>query len=250
MSVLNGIIKRDSPIPLYYQLKEIILSEITSNKLAAEDCLPTENEFMANYQISRATVRQAMGELVNESYLYRQKGKGTFVSRPKIAEQYINRVETYREQMKKIGADPITQVVCCEVITPNDEICKALNITKREQVIHLVRVRSINDEPIVVAKTYMPYQICSFVLEHNMEKESLYEVLASKEQTCIIKAKRTIEAVLSSQYEADLLNIKKGNALQVIKTTASNKEDIVIEYTIAKYRGDRNLFIVETQIDL
>ena len=250
MSVLNGIIKRDSPIPLYYQLKEIILSEITSNRLIAKECLPTENEFMEAYQVSRATVRQAMGELVNENYLKRQKGKGTFVSKPKITQKSINRVVSYQEQMKKIGKKATTKVVSCEVVKPSIAVCEALNISKEEKVIRLVRIRFVDLEPIVVAKTYMPYQFCSFVLEHNMENESLYEVLSTYQQTRIIQAKRTIEAVLANASAANMLDIERGDALQVIKTTASNAEDTIIEYTIAKYRGDRNLFIVETQIDL
>ena len=250
MAILNGVIKRDIPIPLYYQLKEIILNEITSGKLAPDDCLPTENEFMESYQISRATVRQAMAELVNENYLSRQKGKGTFVSKPKITEQYINRVETYKEQMKKSKASVVTQVVSCDVIHPNVAIGKALNISQKDKVIRLVRLRLVEEEPIVIAETYMPYTLCKFVLEHDIVNESLYQILSEDSSTAITKAKRTIEAVLASESAAKLLNIESGAALQIIKTTASNHEDIIIEYTIAQYRGDRNLFVVETQVEL
>lgn len=250
MNILNGTIKRDVPIPLYYQLKEIILNEILTGILIPGDYLPTENEFMESYHISRATVRQAMAELVNENYLSRQKGKGTFVSKPKITQKYINRVETYKEQMKKIGINPTTEVVSCKLIKPSSTICNVLNISENDQVIQLIRIRSIDGEPIVVAETYMPYSVCKVVLDHDMVRESLYHILSENEHTKIVKAIRTIEAVLASESLSKMLAIQKGDALQVIKTTASNKEDIVIEYTIAKYRGDRNLFVVETQVDL
>ncbi|WP_171903737.1 GntR family transcriptional regulator [Cellulosilyticum sp. I15G10I2] len=250
MSILNGVIKRESPIPLYYQLKEIILSELTSNRLVSGDYLPTENELMAYYQISRATVRQAMSELVNEGYLSRQKGKGTFVSKPKITQQSINRVETYQEKMRKIGKNAGTKVVYCDIIMPSATICQALSLSKQHKVIRLVRIRLVDEEPIVVAETYMPYNVCSFVLEHDLESESLYAILSENEKTRIVTAKRTIEAVLASESAAKMLEITEGDALQVIKTIALNKENIVIEYTTAKYRGDRNLFIVETQVEV
>lgn len=250
VGVLNGTIKRDVPIPLYYQLKEIILNEIMSGTLKPGDCLPTENEFMQSYNISRATVRQAMIELVNENYLSRQKGKGTFVSKPKITQKYINRVETYKEQMKKIGINPTTKVEVCEVVKPSLAICKELNISDDTKVIKLVRIRSINEEPILIAETYMPYTLCHFVLEHDMVNESLYQILSEREETKIVKATRTIESALASEKVANMLNIQKGDALQIITTTASNKENSVIEYTVAKYRGDRNVFVVETQVDL
>jgi GntR family transcriptional regulator len=250
VNILHGTIKRDVPIPLYYQLKEIILGEIISGNLSAGDYLPTENEFMESYHISRATVRQAMAELVNESYLSRQKGKGTFVSKPKIAEQYINRVETYKEQMNKIGASPTTEVVCCKKAKGSMTVCNALHLPENADVIKLIRIRSIENEPIVIAETYMPYAKCKFVLDHDLVNESLYHILSEVDFTRIVKARRTIESVLASESEAKMLNIHKGDALQIIKTTACNKEDIRIEYTIAKYRGDRNLFVVETQVDL
>ncbi len=250
MRVLKGELKRESPMPLYYQLKAIILDEINSGRLMTGDYLPTENEFMESYQISRATVRQTMSELVNENYLSRQKGKGTFVTKPKIAAQYINRVETYKEQAKKMGTELITKVICCEVIKADVKVSKALNIQTREQVIHLIRVRSVDNEPIVIAETYMPYQTCGFILDHNLEDESLYEIFLGNRQTHITKAVRTIEAVIAGEIAASLLNIAAEDALQVIKTTAFNQSGEVIEYTIAQYRGDKNLFVVETQVDL
>ena len=248
--LLKGLLKRDTPIPLYYQLKEIILKEILSGELEAGDCLPTENEFMNSYQVSRATIRQAMAELVNENYLSRQKGKGTFVSKPKITQQYINRIETYKEQMNKIGINPKTEVMTFHITKANLAIGKELGLQKGDKVIELVRLRLIDAEPIVLAKTYMPYEICAFVLEHNMREESLYQILSKYPATRITKAKRTIEAVVAGEGTAKSLNITKGDAIQIIRTTAVNSKEQVIEYTIAKYRGDRNLFVVETQVNL
>jgi GntR family transcriptional regulator len=247
--LLKGLLKRNIPIPLYYQLKEIVLNEILNGKLEAGDCLPTENEFMSSYQISRATVRQAMTELVNENYLTRQKGKGTFVSKPKITQQYINRVETYKEQMNKIGMNPTTEVIIFQITKANLAIGKELGLAKGAKIIELVRLRLIDAEPIVVAKTYMPYEICAFVLEHNMQEESLYQILAEHSETRITKVKRTIEAVVAGESIAKRLKIMRGDAIQIIRTSAVNSKEQVIEYTIAKYRGDRNLFVVETQVD-
>ena len=250
MGVLSATINREIPIPLYYQLKEIILSEITNGSLVPGDYLPTENELMARYQISRATVRQAMTELVNENYLSRQKGKGTFVSKPKISQQYIDKVETYREQIKKMGAQPSTKMLSFEVIGANALIAKALNITKETEVIKLIRIRFVEEEPIVIAETYMPYSLCKFVLDYDMSSQSLYDLLSSDDKTKIVKAKRTIEAELADEEVSRYLEIKNGAPLQVIKTTAFNREEVTIEYTIAKYRGDRNLFVIETKVGI
>lgn len=248
MNILQGTLNKDVPIPLYYQLKEIILKEITSYKLKPGDCLPTEIQFMESYNISRSTVRQAILELVNENYLSRKKGKGTFVAHPKIKQSYINKVETYEEQMKKLGIEPRTEVVQLSVVIPSDTVCKKLNIHYDSKVIKLMRIRYANEEPIVIVETYMPYDICYFVMDHDMVNESLYETLAKDENSTVIKATRVIEATLANKSEAGILQIEKGHALQIITTVGINKNDIPVEYTVAKYRGDRNTFVIETQM--
>lgn len=248
MKILEGTLKRDIPIPLYYQLKEIILAEITNNQLKPGDCLPTEKEFMESYHISRSTVRQAILELVGEDYLARQKGKGTFVSQPKLRQTYINKVQTYEEQMKDLGKEPKTKVLEFTLMDPSTQVCKNLQLSKDEKVIKLVRIRYANEEPIVMVETYMPYAICGFVMDHDLVTEYLYNVLSLQEESAVIKATRSIEATLASQAEAQMLDIKEDHALQVITTIGFNKNNQPVEYTVAKYRGDRNTFIIETQI--
>ena len=65
------------PIPLYFQLKELILSEIKNGNYPSGSLIPTENELSEAFEISRTTVRQAITELVQEGWLYRVKSKGT-----------------------------------------------------------------------------------------------------------------------------------------------------------------------------
>lgn len=67
--------------PKYQKLKEYIVETIVSDKLSAGEKFYSENELAERFQISRHTIRQALGELVNEGWLYRVQGKGTFVNR-------------------------------------------------------------------------------------------------------------------------------------------------------------------------
>ena len=81
---------KQSRMPLYYQLEELIKKAISSGELKAGDMIPTEWELVDYFELSRTTVRQAMTDLVNENLLYRKKGIGTFVSKPKIDLQFTN----------------------------------------------------------------------------------------------------------------------------------------------------------------
>ena len=80
MTMFTKEINKDVPIPLYYQLKNIIKTDIENGTLKTGDTIPTEMEIMSHYNISRFTVRQAISELVNEGYMLRKTSKGTFVT--------------------------------------------------------------------------------------------------------------------------------------------------------------------------
>src|SRR2546428_9384407 len=99
-------LERSNPLPLYYQLKEVLKQQIRDGHLAPHTTIPSEPELVIRYQVSRATVRQALAELIHEGLLYRQRGKGTFVNEPRVQQtrgELISFSETIRRQGKVPG---------------------------------------------------------------------------------------------------------------------------------------------------
>lgn len=94
------------PIPLYFQLKTILLEAIKRGDYPVDSMIPTEKELSEMFQISRTTVRQAITEMVQEGWLYRIASKGTFVARLKIKQDFIKRLETFNEQILRTAASP------------------------------------------------------------------------------------------------------------------------------------------------
>ncbi|WP_130951437.1 GntR family transcriptional regulator, partial [Klebsiella pneumoniae] len=86
----NFGLQQNTSVPLYRQLKDKILSDISSGKLAEGEKIPTEIELSELYNISRITVRNAVKELVAEGYLVKKQGKGTFVCLPKIERKVVH----------------------------------------------------------------------------------------------------------------------------------------------------------------
>lgn len=238
----NKKLNKSVPIPLYFQLKELILDEIKKGNYKEGDMIPTENEISEGFHISRTTVRQAITELVQEGWLYRIKSKGTFVTHPKIPQDFLRRLESFQDQMERLGMTPSTQLMEMKREKANEMIAKALNIEEGEEVIYLFRKRFADGEPIVTIQTYLPYQKCSFVMNHNLEKESLYEILAQKEETKILRVKRKIEAVEAEEEDVQFLNMEKGKPIQYFSTVGYTAEDVALEYSKARYRGDRSSF--------
>jgi len=115
------MINKNSPIPLYYQLEEHIKGLIENGELSPGDALPPEREYAEKYQISRMTVRQAFTQLVNEGYLYRLQGKGTFVAERKI-EQPLQGLTSFTEDMKARGFTPGNKLIKFEIIPATSQI--------------------------------------------------------------------------------------------------------------------------------
>ena len=113
---------RNTPVPLYYQLKQYLIGQVRSGKLKVGDMLPTEFELCEKFGVSRPTVRQAMSEMVAEGYLYRHKGKGTFVSKPKLEGRFFQKLQSYNVEMTQKGLEPATEVLNLKTVTANDEV--------------------------------------------------------------------------------------------------------------------------------
>ena len=171
-----GSIDKTVPIPLYFQLKELVLSEIKDGNYKSGDMIPTEKEISDAFEISRTTVRQAITELVQEGWLYRVKSKGTFVSQPKITQNFIRKIESFNDQMYRLGKTPSTEVLelrTMKAMEAGEDVVTALELTEQDPVIFLYRKRMADGDPIVTVKTFLPFRECEFILDHNFVEEQL-----------------------------------------------------------------------------
>lgn len=249
MFLENKELDKRVPIPLYFQLKELIVAEIKSGQYPVDSLIPTEKELSEQFDISRTTVRQAVTELVQEGWLYRVKSKGTFIARQKIKQDFLQRLETFQEQMERIGLEPSTEVLDFKFIKASKEVSENLQIAEGEQVIYLFRRRFGNGEPVVTVETYLPFEKCAFIKDQDFERVSLYDVLSAREETRIFSAKRLVEAVEANNSDVQYLHVRKGSPIQLVHTVSVNKADAALEYSIARYRGDASSFQLYVYVD-
>ncbi len=241
----NKTLNKNIPIPLYYQLKTILLEYIKEQHHDTEEPIPTEIEISEYFGISRPTVRQAINELVVEGYLYRIKAKGTFVTKPKITQDFLFSLDSFNNEMRKKGLVPSTKILQKEVVKSDEKVALTLKIDKGSDVIRLTRLRYANNEPIVFVITYIPYNICPVLMEHDLNKESLYETIEKESGRLISSAVRSLECIIAGEFEAKLLNIDKGSPVQFFESIVSLEDGTPVEYSLAKYRSDRSKFTFE-----
>jgi len=238
-------IHKDIPIPVYYQLKEIIREKIEIGELKIGEKITSENKLSEIFQISRMTVRQAIKELVGEGLLYSDKGRGTFVCKPKINYGFIQKLTTFYDDMVGKGYTMGTKILNQEMKPANKAIAKKLDIEENEKIIYIFRVRYIEGVPIVNVKNHIPYKLCPDLMNEDLTDKSLYQTLAEKYGLVPHKARVTLEAIVASKYDSELLNIKEGAPVHLMKNITYTKENTIMDYFESHFRGDKGRVQVE-----
>jgi GntR family transcriptional regulator len=235
------------PIPIYFQLMEILQDYIDEHD--NDFPIPTESELCETYGISRPTVRQAINQLVAEGLIVRYKGRGSFIKKKKIVNDFLLNIISFNDEMQAKGLSPDTQVLnfCSRRGTP--QVTQKLGIRSDEEVYYLSRLRSIDDEPIVLVNSYLPASMVGGILGKDMEKESLYHVIERDFGHRIVRTLRTLEIRTAGRYEASLLKIREGDPLHFTETVALIEDGKPIEFSTAYYNGERNKFTVDVRTD-
>ncbi|MBM7654915.1 GntR family transcriptional regulator [Neobacillus cucumis] len=237
------MINKNSPIPIYYQLEELIKVLIEKGELKPGDALPPEREYAEKYHISRMTVRQAFTDLVNEGYLYRQQGKGTFVAERKI-EQGLQGLTSFTEDMIARGLKPGSKLVKFEMIPASSQIAGQLKIAEYGPVYEISRIRLADDVPMALETNYISANLIKGITE-DIVNESLYAYIEGKLNLRIASASQTIESSVASQSEANYLNIKMGDPVLLIQRNTFLLDGTPLELVRSVYRADRYKFMIQ-----
>lgn len=231
-------IHRESPVPLYHQLREILRGEILDGRFKPGERLPTEFELIARYRVSRTTVRQTIGELQKEGLVTVRRGKGTFVRDGKI-EPELSALTGFVEDMLALGIEASARVLSIEEIRPDKLVAGQLGLGPRDRVIKIVRIRLANQEPVSYDVSFLPYEIGAKLAQEDLVIYPIFTLLEDKYGMPLGEADYRIEASLADRKIAEALGIKKGTALLYIERTTYSASGAAVDFEQLFYRGDR-----------
>lgn len=231
-------------MPLYHQIKEDLLETIKGGRLTPGDRIESEPALMERYGVSRATVRQALGQLVAEGYLVIRRGLGTYVAVPKIR-QGLLRMYSFSREIERLGMRPGTHVQALGEEPAGPSVAAALGIPVGEPVVALRRLRSADDEPIMVETSWLPVDRFPGLVDCDLEHTRLYDVLADAYGVRPSRAREEFEPVLLSSDEARLLAKHTGDPALLLERVAFDAGGQPIEFCRSVVRGDRCRYFVE-----
>lgn len=225
-----------SGIPLYVQIREKLRSEMS--QMEPGDPLPPELELEKKFQVSRITVRRAVEELAAEGLLVRQRGKGTFLQRPKLTHE-LSTITSWTQQLKTLGYSPKTAHRKVLKEQPSSHVIEALRLDATEAVIRIQRVRLASREPISYMINYVPLRLVPGFMDRKFTDESLYEVMERDYGLVPAMAVDTVGTRPASDEEAEALHIERRAPVLSVRRISYLKDGSPLELAIVASRGDR-----------
>lgn len=226
----------------YSQIYDYYRRQIEQKALKEGEKMPTEEQMCALFQVSRITVRQAMGELVQAGYVERMQGKGSFV-KIKKTDMQLNHLQGFTEEMRAKGMVGTSRLLKCAVVSAEVKVAQRLNIEPGASVTMIERLRLADDAPVALEKVFIPFHLCPELVQRNLSG-SLYQELAMHGLK-VARATQDIAAGFSPRGTCELLGIRQNAPTLNIERVTFLENGTPLEYVLSAYRSDRYTFHVE-----
>lgn len=239
------MIDKQSPLPIYFQLEQLLRQQMESGELKPGDALPSEREYAERLDVSRMTVRQAITNLANEGLLHRQKGRGTFVAEKKL-EQKLSGLTSFTEDMRARGLEPSNELIRFEIVPATAAVAEILSLKEHTPVYEIARIRLADNEPMALETVYVSANLVKGLTEKHVET-SLYRYVEEECGMTIGHAVQSIEASIATDIERTHLLVGKGAPVLLIERKTFLVNGTPFEFVKSSYRADRYKFTIDIQ---
>ena len=225
-----------SPLPLYVQIRDRLRREILDGTYQVHERLPSENEMMGEFGVSRITIRQALRDLHNEGLVFSAQGKGTFVSKPK-AVQNVQRLEGFGEAMAAQGYEASARVLSIQQMKAPKAVATSLNLHTGDEAIEVKRVRYLNRSPVCIENSYFPMDIGRRMFGLDLSGD-IFPMLENLFGIPLGGADISLDSILADDEAQQYLSIKTGEAILRVERLTHNRDGRPIDFEYLCYRGD------------
>jgi GntR family transcriptional regulator len=223
-------------VPMHSQIREIIRRRVLDGTYAPHSQMPSEAQMMDTFQVSRITIRQALGDLQKEGLIFKVAGKGSFVAKPK-AFQSLSRLQGFGEAMAPAGYETFSQVLSTRQVAANEIVARRLALEPGVAVFEIQRLRYLNREPISVDVSYFPLALGERLAHEDLATRDIFVILENDLGQQLTHADVQIEAISADESLARHLRIAEASPLLRIERL-THAGDRPIDFEFLYYRGD------------
>jgi len=249
-SVYDPAILRDPKLTnaQKHQLIRISLLELIST-IEDGESLPPERALSERLGAARMTVRKALDLLIDEGYLRRIAGKGTFVMRSQVL--HANSMGPFAHF--SVDGTSRAEARTLEIVQEDtgSRIGLRLQLAPSARVTKVVRVCRVDDEPVAIERLHLPRHIFPNLTSEHFTSFDMNELYRTEFDVKVTRSSQVLRAATVDQVESQLLGVPVHSPAFFVTTTKTDQDDRVVEYTEAIYRGDKYRFykVTDTNSD-
>jgi GntR family transcriptional regulator len=230
-------------VALHHQIREDLFLHLRSGRWTPGAELPTEEALCRHYGVSRGTVRRAVADLVTDGYVERHRGRGSYVSQPKLESGVIGSYSRFRVVGPPL--DPGGRVLFCRRIRAAKDVAAMMHIDAGTPLWNLERVRFTRGTPVSVQASFLPVERCPDLARQPLKSRHLIDVLRDVYGVHLASAVETIDPTVADSYTARQLGVKVRTPLFRIERTTYTVSGEIAEYRRAVLRGDVYRYRIE-----
>jgi GntR family transcriptional regulator len=239
-----GRLIRPNGVPYYIQVADHLRQELREGRWAVGELIPSEAALCDLFGVSRTAIRQALGELVAEGLLHKQRGRGTFVSRPHVS-LAVQETRGFFDEMVERGHAVETEILRQSVVDIPPEFAPELALPMGSQVLRIERIRRVATENLVYVTTFLPLPRFAGLVDRDLSRASLYAVLAEDFGVRASSGRRRIEALKATDVVAKHLAVRRNEPTLRVTAVNYDADGQAFEAFEAHYRADRTAFEVD-----
>jgi GntR family transcriptional regulator len=240
-------VARQSGVPLYLQVKEIILKKIEAGTWPEGSMLPAENRLCEELKVSKITIREAMRLLVREERVERIPGKGTFVAGFRSAkfENKLGKFFSFTRWARQNGLEPVSRVLRVELQQRTPELSKRLCLTEEMALVRIERLRLGSNEPLMLENIWVAGSLCPGLHLKDLSNVPFNDLLQQEYGITLVRAIESFEVATADDHVSTLLDVPVGAPLLAIEYTTFGQDSQAVYFVSAIYRSDRIKFTIE-----
>ena len=235
------MIIKDSGLPYYLQIYNELRGRIISKVYLPSQPIPSENELVSEFGVTRTTIRNAVKKLQDEGLVRTEKGKGSFVKAPKL-EQSLFKFYSFGRDYSNLNIQSVL-VKVKDIL--DEEIQIKLNLSTQDHIKQIIRIRKLDNIPVIIETSYIPVNLAPDIETFDLQNLSIYDLLEQHYGLHILKAKEYLDPCIADSYCAKLLEIDKGKPVFVTERITYDTTEKPIEYRKSIIRSDKFRFSVE-----
>ncbi len=238
------MIEKDSGFPYYLQIYQKLREKILTKEYLPGQSIPSENELVKEYGVTRATVRNAVKKLQSEGLIATEKGKGSYVNQPKI-EQSLFKFYSFGRDHGELNKNSVLLGI---QVGEDVEAQNALALSNDQLIKHITRIRILDGVPAIIENSYLPSDLVPDIESYDMEQLSIYDLLEDTYGCQILRAKEFLDTCVTDYDSSKLLEVPEGTSVFLVKRITYDQKDRPIEFRVSIIRSDKFTFSVELQL--